>query len=276
MPVVAPRFEAVIEGLHDETLRCVEAPLEELTGPWLEEGALHVYRHGLSTRSVELSYADGELTVRVLALSSPDEYDLAFRLVELLGGDGEIRHEEHGAMPAREARAKLGNEWMLREMAVAHAAILGAIRDNPHHHVEILGAVRGVAIGKKMLERVGDSAIALLEAVRRIQYIDETHQTCLQFPFTNAGKGTICTPWSFELDGYYGAPTHLGVMVGNDYRFLTVEVAREAAGDAWIPLDEIRFAIDAIPEERQAAIAALAKAKGVKGMGPKSWWQFWR
>lgn len=274
MPLAeAPRFEAVIEQLNDDALRCAEGPLADLTGPWPEGGALHFYRHGLATRSVELASEDGTMTVRVLALSSPDEYDLAFRFVEVLGGDREIEHEEHGAMPASEARARLGNEWMLREMAASHAAILSSLREHPHYHVEVQGAVRGVAIGPKMLERVGESAIALLDAIRRIQYIEETHPPRHQLPFTNAGKGTICTPWELDEPGFYGAPTHLGLLQGDDYRFVPVAVAREAAGDAWIALDEQQFAIDAIPEAGRAAIRSLVEQKGV---GPKTWWQFWR
>jgi hypothetical protein len=72
---------------------------------------------------------------------------------------------------------------------------------------------------------------------------------------------------------FFGAPTHLGIMIGNDYRFLTIPQAREAVGDAWIQLDEVQFAIDAVPEDRHGELRALARARGV---GPKTWWQFWR
>jgi hypothetical protein len=263
----------VIEAVREDALRCSEGALEELRGPWEEGGVLHLYRHGTSTRPVEVAYENGEVSVRVLALSSPDDFDLAFRLTEVLGGDGEITHEEHGAMPAREARSRLGNEWMVRETAAAYQAVLEALRDNPENVAEVMGPVRRASIGRKMLERVGTSPTALLEVLRRLQFMEDTHRACLRLPFTNAGKGTVCTPWSMEVDGFYGAPTHLGLLVGDDYRFITVEVAREAAADAWIPLDEHQFAIDAIPEGRRAAIRKLVETKGV---GPKTWWQFWR
>jgi len=269
----APQIEAVIEPVREEALRCSEGPLEELRGTWDEGGALHLYRHGKSTRPVEVVYENGEMIVRVLALSSADDFDLAFRLTETLGGDGEITHEEHGAMPAREARRRLGHEWMVRETAVAYQAVVEVLRDNPENTADVLGPVRTASIGRTMLERVGSSPTALLEMLRRVQFIEDTHRRCMRLPFTNAGTGTVCTPWSMEVDGFYGAPTHLGLLMGDDYRFIPVAMAREAAADAWIPLDEHQFAIDAIPEARRGAIRKLVETKGVK---PKVWWQFWR
>jgi hypothetical protein len=113
---------AVIAALDRPGVRWADGELDELVGPW-PEGVVLLWIPNASTRGVEvITHSDGKMAVRILAMSSPEDYDLALRLVEVLGGDGEVEPEEGAPVPAAAVRTTFDREWMLRNMAAgAHA-----------------------------------------------------------------------------------------------------------------------------------------------------------
>jgi hypothetical protein len=128
---------AIIGGL--------DRPGVEVTGgPWPERSLL-VWLPGASSRGVEVSHEDNTLQVRILAMSSPEDYDLAFRLVEVLGAGREVSIEGGEPAPAEEVRSRCQGAWMVRDLAAAVASLRVATQT---HTVTISGPVRGLEIAR--------------------------------------------------------------------------------------------------------------------------------
>jgi hypothetical protein len=117
---------AIVAALDRSGVRWADGELEELNGPW-PEGVVLLWIPGASTRGVEVTVVDGRMCVRILAMSSPEDYDLAFRLVEVLGGDGQVEPEEGEPVKAAEVRAKFDQEWIAKNMATGAAGIGAAL-----------------------------------------------------------------------------------------------------------------------------------------------------
>ncbi len=117
---------AVIAALDRPGLRWADGELDELSGPW-PAGVVLLWVPGASTRGVEITCADGRIGVRVLAMSSPDDYDLAFRLIEVLGGDGAVEPEAGAPLPAATVRTRFDRVWMTTNMAAGAAGVAAAL-----------------------------------------------------------------------------------------------------------------------------------------------------
>lgn len=118
---------AVITALDRPGVRWADGEIDELVGtPW-PEGVVLLWIPGASTRGVELTYTDGRMCVRVLAMSSPEDYDLAFRLVEVLGGDGPVEPEEGEPLPAAQVRTRFDDAWVKANMAAGANGVGAAL-----------------------------------------------------------------------------------------------------------------------------------------------------
>lgn len=153
---------AVIAALERPGVRWADGELDELVGPW-PEGVVLLWIPGASTRGVELTHGDGRMCVRILAMSAPEDYDLAFRLLEVLGGDRQVEPEEGEPFPATEVRARFGGEWTTRNMAAGAAGIGAALARGKRVTVSGPGT-------KVRIEPVQPfDAVAFLETMRHAQ-----------------------------------------------------------------------------------------------------------
>jgi hypothetical protein len=189
-----PNAEAVLAVVAALDLGCEEIsrerpegsadPVPLLSGPW-PDSVLHFYRTGVSTRSVEVGYdanqEGGAFTVRIMTLSSPEDYDLALRFVAaaagVLGVDVTAEDGED-SLPANELRGRYGAHWVAR-MNRSGASAIAAIIGEQNGPVTLSGPQRPTHIGPNMLASVrasypGDSLAAGLHALmRRVQWVDE-------------------------------------------------------------------------------------------------------
>ena len=117
---------AVLAALDRPGLRWADGELDELAGPW-PDGVILLWIPGASTRGVEVTTADGAMTVRILAMSSREDYDLAFRLIEVLGQGTVVEPEEGEPFAAAEVRARCDEAWITRTMAAGAAGIGAAL-----------------------------------------------------------------------------------------------------------------------------------------------------
>lgn len=276
-----PTFDEVLGSFDEDGLRCAENPIANLTGPW-PEGVLHFYRTGQSTRSVEIAREGSEIQVRILSLSSPVDYDLAFRFVERFGGERIVRHEELGEFPASQATERFRNDWMLRDLAASITAMIEAVRSGePGKYASVPGAVRPVYIGSRLLDTLSNEEgevdpMALIEAVKRIQYI-EGYQEVEQLPAWGiAGPNSAVAIWDLATPSLFAEVTHVGVALSDTNAYVPVAALPEVAGERFRFLDDAQFVIDAIPEDERAAILDRARTHGVSAGGGKKWWQFWK
>jgi hypothetical protein len=139
-----PNVAQVIAALERPGLALAGGDLGALRGAW-PDGSLLLWLPGRSSRGVEVSYTGGEVQVRVLAMSSPQDYDLAFRLVEVLGEHREVAIEDlDDPTTADQVRARCDAAWMARDLAAAVTALrtalttgLKATISGPVHSLEI-------------------------------------------------------------------------------------------------------------------------------------------
>ena len=118
---------------------------------------LHVFRPDLSTRAVELSIETGEIAVRILACSSPEDYALGLELIEAaasLGDVARIEPEDGVALPAGELLRTYDSAWVDGELAFGAVAVARAVDENPGKTVSLGGPVRPFIIGARLLEEL--------------------------------------------------------------------------------------------------------------------------
>ena len=277
----APMIDQILGAIDGDDLRCAEKPIAKLSGTW-PDGALHFYRHGQSTRSVEVVREGNEMQVRILSLSSPVDYELAFRFVELLGGDGTVRHEEADAFPAAEVASRFRGDWMARDLAVSITGLVDAVRSGaPSTYASVSGPVRPVHIGARLLDEVSDEdgdvdPMALIEAARRIQNL-EGYQEREHLPAWGiAGPASEVAIWDPAIPSLFSQVTHVGVRLSDTNGYVPISALPDVAGERFCFLDDAQFVIDAIPEAERPAMLERARALGVPAGGPKKWWQLWK
>jgi hypothetical protein len=158
-----------------EIVRAVGQPIVWADGnlasldAWPERSLL-LYIPGESSRGVEVVRDADRYQVRVLALSTKADYDLAFSLVEALGGASMVDVEAAGEAPAGEVRARYGGDWMVRDMAAGIVALKTSLEAG--HTVSITGPVASLEIDP----RAHADAAQWPEILRRAQ-VDRPPQT---------------------------------------------------------------------------------------------------
>ncbi|HEU0030791.1 MAG TPA: hypothetical protein VFQ53_09160 [Kofleriaceae bacterium] len=137
-----PDVASTIAALDRPGVRWADGELATLDD-WPERSLL-LYIPGVSSRGVECVRDGMEMKVRLLVLSTEGDYDLAFRLVEVLGRTATVSVEGGDPTPANRVRAVCGGDWMTRDRAVGLAAMRASLAAG--HAVEITGPVRGLAV----------------------------------------------------------------------------------------------------------------------------------
>ncbi len=140
---------------------------------WAEDGFVHPYVPGISTRGIEIGPEGGPenrvFTVRVPSCAAPEDLAMAVRLVAGLAkaAGATIGTEHAGHLDADAFSATFDAAWIaraveadfarLREIAAAHA-------------VTMQGPTRSVTIGPATLARVGAGSEPLLRVMRDVLY----------------------------------------------------------------------------------------------------------
>jgi len=237
---------AVIAALERPGVRWADGELDELVGPW-PEGVVLLWIPGASTRGVELTHGDGRMCVRILAMSAPEDYDLAFRLLEVLGGDRQIEPEEGEPVLASEVRARFGGEWMTRNMAAGAAGIGAALARGKRVTVSGPGT-------KVRIEPVQPfDAVAFLETMRHAQAAaldgDDATERAGEIVSDDEGDDER-TPWQEIEDGelLVGEQEHQEELQALDAKL--APVARKPTGalsGAWFLLFYVVVALLVVP-----------------------------
>lgn len=151
---------------------------EELVDPWLEGYAFHLHRDQLSTRGVELCWESDQLQVRLLTLASPEDWELAFRVLEeATGGQGKVRAEDGREESVGDLRSVFGD--------LCQATNEGGTRflieriEEGETNLTLPGPIRPFCIGPRVLEELrsegSDEGLTerLLNRIRQVQYTSE-------------------------------------------------------------------------------------------------------
>jgi hypothetical protein len=226
---------AVIKAIDRPGLRWVDGELDELVGPW-PPGVVLLWIPGGSTRGVEITYAEGRMCVRLLAMSSREDYDLAFRLVEVLGGDGEVEPEEGEPVPAARVREHFDAAWIEHNIATGAAGIGAALARGKR--VTVSGPITSVRIDPVQ----PFDAAAFLESMRTAQVTAAADD--------GGDDDGAPTPWEEieDSDLLAGEQEHQAELQARDGRLAPLAATRRAsARRGWGLLFPVVLAVVLLP-----------------------------
>jgi hypothetical protein len=253
-----PALARLIETLGLEDLRCIEeAEVSEGLHPGF---CFHLYRHGLSTRSVEVAFEKGMLQARVMTCASPDEYELALRLCEeaaRMAGVGEIQSEEGAALTLGD-RGEYDAEWVEWMVGAGYKSLLAI--GTRSGSVKLDGPNRPFAFGPRcvaMLESTPEDARPghLLDMMRRVQYPnDETLYVDKVMEVDKDGGGTFTfATMAADVDYFLTRAQYLALVCD---RFLLVpfDAGPELVAERWKWLDDDHATVAAVPQSEWPAV----------------------
>lgn len=144
-------------------------------------GVRHFFIPNVSCRGSEVAREDDGYSVRILACSSPEDYELAFTLVETIAKstNGKISGECGSTATVEQFRSKFDSEWRGNDQNLSFAAVRSAAVGLPSgESLSLSGAVRPFYVGPRMfheLSKLGseeDVRKEFFEKFRAVQYID--------------------------------------------------------------------------------------------------------
>src|SRR5262245_48822314 len=275
----APRWRALRDGVGLDDVRFVRG---EPAGDGWPDGGVGLCRVGLSTRTTDVAWNDGKLTIEVRALASPEDFELALRVGEAaarLASAATIHADYFGDVEIGELR-RLHTADLMREQAISGTRVLTKLIHDGGGPISMPGPNRACDIGPRLLaelEAAGPPATLferVLATMRRVQW-DVPAGFRDAGVFVSGGKG----------DGDGGRKTHFAVWLPEenlviprvDYVALRVtegeivmvpfaEVAGLAGAQGAL-LDECQLLVRAMGADEWKAVVARARlvARGAAG-----------
>ena len=144
------------------------------------EGGLRLCRVGRSTRSTDVEWSEGKLTIVTQALASPDDCDLALRVADAaarLTGAATVEADYYGAVERAELRRLHNADWM-REQAISGTRVLAALIREGKSPMGTPGPNRTCYFGTRTLAELEAAGPAeglsdrVLATIRRVQWDD--------------------------------------------------------------------------------------------------------
>jgi hypothetical protein len=283
---------------ESDDLACQEGDLPE--GPW-PEGTLHFYRTPGSTRGVEVTLEGREFEVRMMAASSPDDFDLAYRILEAIGGAGAVVRTEMGdPVPLPELAPRFQGPDVWEEIRPPLSTLARLIEMEGKTFTLPGPSEVGYAIGPETLSKLrsaGDEAgfpQRLIEDMRRVVHGDYAgYEVASQWRGGTEGDPFTLAMWLPGWACFLPASQFVLLQRRDDPDDGMVIIRREdlpavASGFTTI-LDEEQALLDAAREEAWDEILQRAEQVEVELPGSsgaeqpsdppppaKRWWQFWR
>ena len=221
-------------------------------------GVAHFYRPGVSCRAVEVTSDADEFDVRIMAHSSPDDFELALGLIEAAARQtGASIHSEDGdTVDADAFRSRFDDAW-ISELVQSPFGMFNMIR-NQGATATVHGAARPFELGPAMLDELGfgqdidEFQRRFFEAFRRLQWMNlddyfeasvlaiTPNGTSEQKTFSSIGAPGLA--YLLNRVELIGAQTSDGKLI-----FVPWDRLPEALGERFHRLHENLVTIDAIP-----------------------------
>jgi hypothetical protein len=263
---VAARPAANLLGAMPEDARCLD----------VGGGRFQIYRPGRSTRGVAFSVEDGRAEARMVSFANEDDWLLGLELLRAFAADGSTIEGEDGTTAKGDPQPFL--TAMIRENAAAFVVVKSLVAERGEKHPKIVGPKREVLIGERLLRDVADDPIALMERIRRLQYLEDEGFEVVEPMSLPAGIGVEISLWDPRKAQAFAPTKHVGLSAPSGSLTIPVAEVPALAGSHFHWLDEEQFAIDAAPEDelpelfRRAALVAASPHEKVT----RKWWQFWK
>jgi hypothetical protein len=279
-----PAPAAILDAVGREGLVWME---DEPVGEEWPQGTLHVGVRDRAARGVEISREEGGLGVRILACSSLEDFDLALRFVDAFAracGDRVQPEDVDAPLPAEHLRSRYGDAWIASETSGTTGSLRTMVeRDGGVY--EVWGLRRVVHVGPRTVARLPrpsqefQRGAALLEVVRRVQWIDEARW----FPagvFRVKGQlGRTGRPRTVAMWGKGVALLLPGVdaYVIDAEPVLEVDASHleEVAGDRFVEwLDDRQALVEAASGDTWRALVERAR-HAARAPARRPWWRLW-
>ena len=248
-------------------------------GAW-PDGTLQIYRAEISTRVTEITYEDHAFQVRILALASPEDYELALRVVEHLAvlTGSQVESEDDISFPAEKLRDINDTSWVER-ITDSNLNIIGHFAKNEGKTVTIVGPVREFHIGPRLfaeLEEGGPAARLpqrIMEAIRRTQYRDLSgyaEAAIIEVTTPDKSKTIKLSVWEPERATHFSLVGYIHLVPNNmpDNIFLVpFETLPQLAGSRFAYLDERQCLVEAVASDEWPALLGEAERYKVLPFG---------
>jgi hypothetical protein len=259
-------------------------------GPW-PDGTLHIYRAGISTRATEITYEDHAFQVRILALASSEDYELALRVVDQLSAltGSQVESEEGEVFPAQRLQDIYDATWV-RHMTESEPRVLGHWAKGEGETVTIAGPVRQFHIGPRLYSELDTAGPEnefpqrILEAIRRVQYQDLSGfiEAAVMEVSSPDGKKTITlSVWSPENATHFVERVeYLHLMPNNRPDGLFVipyQALPEIAKGQFAWLDENQCLVEPVSSDNWPELLRAAERFITSPFeSRRKWWKPWR
>lgn len=267
--VIEPRFRALIDAVGYPDVRSAQAQRD---GCRWSDRYWQLYRPGVSARPVEVTYEDGRFQVRVVTPSAPEEFELAFRLVEAaakhLGRP--VEFEGGASFPVGELRRRYPAAWVRGQIESGVEAIRHIVREE-QQAVTLSGPVRPFFVGPRLLDELDEYgppeelAERLIELMRQVQYLDPEAfypaETVRALRDSETEELITFAVWGPGVRYLFPDVQYLVLMgeAPGRHLFVPAAVVPELAGDNFLWLDEAQYLVQAIDEDDWPALLDRAR-----------------
>ena len=248
-------------------------------GAW-PDGTLHIYRAEISTRATEITYEDHAFQVRILALASPEDYELALRVVEHLAvlTGSQVESQDDITCPAEKLRDTYDTTWVKR-LTDSNLNIIGHFAKNEGKTVTIVGPVREFHIGPRLFAELEEGGPAdglpqrILEAIRRTQYRDLSGYAgaaIIEVTTSDESKTIKLSVWEPDRPTHFSNVGYIHLVPNNkpDNIFLVpFEALPQLAGSRFAYLDERQCLVEAVASDEWPALLREAEPFKVSPFG---------
>ena len=269
-PQTAPTYQAVLEGIETDDLSSIDDELEDGDGPWVDGHTVYIWRDGISTRPISLTWEDGQFSARILAASCREDYRLAVDAVCTVASEAgvDVESEDGGRFAPEDREVNYGDAWIddhVRTMVMMMLAKTEGDSEPPMSHLS--GPTRTFYLGPRTRARLdgldaADRQAALFEAMRTVFYPDENEVFAANVMVRDLPDGTHMTGTAWGPGVTYHFPTVDELMLFNDppvfFPFAKLETLVGSDGLRWI--DDATVRIKAVPQAQWEAFVERAIA----------------
>jgi hypothetical protein len=230
-------------------------------------GIRHFYIKDVTCRSVEIAYEESGYRVRIMSCSAPEDYELAFSLVEsiaYLKKKTTVLTEQDEMLNVAELRQKFDRAWVDGEIQSAFEMVLRTAEKNV---ISLEGATRQFYVGPRLVSEL----LALESNERRLETFFQTQRHVQHLNtdgYYSANTMLVGNPprpmtsWTANLPYFFPWVTHFSVITMQSPKDLFIAPADkllEIVGDKVTWLDEKQTLVKAIPKDEWPAFVASAR-----------------
>ena len=263
-----PSWRALVGALEYDDVGIVERDRIPEDDHFPRDDYFHIYRQGVSTRTVEVGWDGSDLSVRLMTCSSSEDYRMGLDIVRLASEhlDRDIRSEEGHELTVAEFDEVFDDEWIDEMVQSAPTALHAMVRDDGET-LTIPGPTGMFFLGPKTVDRLEEKdepfAEAMLQAMRDTHWVDPNNwfkASIMAMVDEDTGEERTLTVWGPGVNYAFPAVDNVAIVQapdGDDF-LIPYSAVTELAPSHYF-LDERQLKVPAIDESNWASFVARAR-----------------